>query len=77
MNYGICDKHMDFNLPETGAEEDLSPACNLRILKAWGCSAVHYRAAKRMRQVGTMRMKSRYCCAFFCLGYFEQRDSAD
>jgi len=47
MKYTIGDKYMDFNLSELGAEEDLSPACRLHILKAWDCSAVHYRAAKR------------------------------
>lgn len=47
MNRGICDKHMDFNFSEMGAEDDLPPACHLRILKGWDCSAVHYGAGKR------------------------------
>lgn len=47
MNHGICDKHMDFNFSEMGAEDDLPPACHLCILKAWDCSAVLYGAGKR------------------------------
>lgn len=62
MNCRIYDKHMDFNLSEMGAEEDLSPACYFHILKVWDCCAVHYRAAKRLtlwsvRKVSTMCMK--------------------
>lgn len=34
MNYGIYDKHVDFNLSEMRAEEDLSPACHLHFMKA-------------------------------------------
>lgn len=80
MNYGICDKHMDFNLSEMGAEGDLFPAC-FTCSEGMGllCIAGQQRdgLSQSMRQVGAMCMKSRCYCEFFHLGYFEQRASAD